>query len=155
MGIKDTFKNILSDTSGLIGEGYSDAANLLKDTLHKFYDVKNITAEKLGSLANELIALSPIIEKTGFRTKEINVGVSLPPKVVFHFEKVADVSKADIKIVLDENADKTLLKVIVNTLLSADEFQSKLNLTNFKFTEIDIEVGIPPQVNVKLVNTSE
>lgn len=154
MGIKNSLKNIISDTTGLIGEGYSDASNLLKDTLNKFYDVKNITAEKLGSLANELIALSPIIEKTGFHTKEIIVGVSLPPKVVFHFEKIAEVSREEIKKVLEENADKTLLKVIVNTLLSADDFQSKLNLTSFTFTEIDIEVGIPPQVNVKLVNSS-
>lgn len=155
MGLKNTFRNIISDTTGLIGESYDDASNLLKDTLSKFYDVKNITTEKLGQIANDLIALSPIIERTGFRTKEVNVGVSLPPKVVFHFEKIADVSREEIKKILDENEDKTLLKVIVNTLLSADDFQSKLNLNNFKFTEIDIEVGIPPQVNVKLVNTAK
>lgn len=45
-------------------------------------------------------------------------------------------------------------KVIVTTLVSADEFQSKLTLGSFKFNEIDIELGVPPEVNVKLVNSS-
>ena len=146
--VLDSVKNVFDETTGLLGEGYQSATGLLKETLSNFYDVKNLTSEKLADMANDLIALSPIIEKTGFRTKEINVGVSI------HFEKFADVSKDDIDAILKENEDKTLLKVIVTTLVAADDFQKKLTLGNFKFNEIDIEVGVPPEVNVKLVNAS-
>ena len=152
--VLDSVKNVFDETTGLLGEGYQSATGLLKETLSNFYDVKNLTSEKLADMANDLIALSPIIEKTGFRTKEINVGVSIPPIIVFHFEKFADVSKDDIDAILKENEDKTLLKVIVTTLVAADDFQKKLTLGNFKFNEIDIEVGVPPEVNVKLVNAS-
>ncbi|MBK9557763.1 MAG: hypothetical protein V9F05_07055 [Chitinophagaceae bacterium] len=152
--VLDSVKNVFDETTGLLGEGYQSATGLLKETLSNFYDVKNLTSEKLADMANDLIALSPIIEKTGFRTKEINVGVSIPPRIVFHFEKFADVSKDDIDAILKENEDKTLLKVIVTTLVAADDFQKKLTLGNFKFNEIDIEVGVPPEVNVKLVNAS-
>ncbi len=154
MGLKDTFKTILSDTTGFIGESYDDAVHLLKDTLNRFYDIKHLTAEKLAMLANDLIALSPIIEETGFRTKEVNLGVSVPPRVVFHFEKCKDVSREEIQKIMEAHSDKILLKVIVTTLLSADDFQRRLTMGTFKFTEIDIEVGVPPQVNVKLVNSS-
>ena len=152
--VLDSVKNVFDETTGLLGEGYQSATGLLKETLSNFYDVKNLTSEKLADMANDLIALSPIIENTGFRTKEINVGVSIPPRIVFHFEKFADVSKDDIDAILKENEDKTLLKVIVTTLVAADDFQKKLTLGNFKFNEIDIEVGVPPEVNVKLVNAS-
>ncbi|MBK7569750.1 MAG: hypothetical protein IPI31_18170 [Bacteroidetes bacterium] len=154
MDIKNTLKNVLTDTSSLLGIGFDEASNLLKDTLDKFYDVKNLTKEKLTGFTNDLIALSPLIEKTGFRTKEINIGVGVPPRIIFHFEKFANVSKSDIEALLKQHEDKTMLKVIVTTLVSADEFQSKLTLGSFKFNEIDIELGVPPEVNVKLVNSS-
>ncbi|MBK8345277.1 MAG: hypothetical protein IPL12_19560 [Bacteroidetes bacterium] len=150
--VLESVKNALDDTGALFGEGLQSATDLLKETLSNFYDVKNLTTEKLAVIANDLIALSPIIEKTGYRTKEINIGVSLPPKIIFHFEKFADISKEEIAEILKENDDKTILKVIVGTLTTADEFQSKLTLGNFKFSEIDIEVGVPSQVNVKLMN---
>lgn len=150
--VLESVKNALDDTGALFGEGLQTATDLLKETLSNFYDVKNLTTEKLAVIANDLIALSPIIEKTGYRTKEINIGVSLPPKIIFHFEKFADISKEEIAEILKANDDKTILKVIVGTLTTADEFQSKLTLGNFKFSEIDIEVGVPPQVNVKLMN---
>ncbi len=154
MDIKNTLKNVLTDTSSLLGIGFDEASNLLKDTLDKFYDVKNLTKEKLTGITNDLIALSPLIEKTGFRTKEINIGVGVPPRIIFHFEKFANVSKEEIEALLKEHEDKTMLKVIVTTLVSADEFQKKLTLGSFKFSEIDIELGVPPEVNVKLVNSS-
>ncbi len=150
--VLESVKHALDDTGALFGEGLQSATDLLKETLSNFYDVKNLTTEKLAVIANDLIALSPIIEKTGYRTKEIDIGVSLPPKIIFHFEKFADISKDEIAEILKANDDKTILKVIVGTLTTADEFQSKLTLGNFKFSEIDIEVGVPPQVNVKLMN---
>ncbi|MFI5171237.1 MAG: hypothetical protein ACHQFW_02545 [Chitinophagales bacterium] len=154
MDLKNKFKNILSETSSLVGDGFDEATYLLKDTLAKFYDVKNLTKDKLLSMANDLIALAPIIEKTGFRTKEMNIGVSMPPRIVFHFEKIADVNKEDIEAILKENDDKTILKVIVNTLVSTDELQRRFITGNFKLSEIDIEIGVPPQVNVKLISNN-
>jgi len=150
----ESVKNTLSETGSLLGEGFQSATDLLKETLPNFYDVKNLTKVKVALITNDLIALAPIIEKTGYRAKEINIGVSVPPHIVFHFEKFAAVSASEIVSILKSNEDKTLLKVIVNTLVSADEFQQKLTLGNFKFNEIAIEIGIPPEVNVKFMNAS-
>lgn len=151
MDIKQSFKNLISETGIMVGESMDDVSGLLKDTLNKFYDVKDLTKEKLVALANDLIALSPIIEQTGYKSKEINIGLSLPPKVVFHFEKVADISREQIDQILENNAEKPLLRVIVQTLVTADEFQQKITPGSFRFSEIDIEIGVPPRVNVKLI----
>lgn len=153
--VLDSVIHVFDETTGLISEGYDSALALLRETLTNFYDVKNLTGDRLTAFTNELIELSPIIDKTGYRTKEINIGISLPPRIVFHFIKFKEVSNVEIDIILKENEDKKLLKVIVNTLLAADDFQRKLTLSHFKFSEIDIELGMPPEVNVKFVNTSD
>lgn len=154
MEFKKTIQNIVSDTSSLIGDSYDEATFLIKDTFGKFSDVKNITKEKMAGLANELLELIPIIEQTGYRAKEVEIGVSVPPRIVFHFEKFKEVNKEEREEILTANKSKTLLKIIVSTLVSADEFQQKLTLGKLKFSEIAIEMGIPPEVNVKLINTS-
>ena len=149
MDIKQSLKNLATETSALVGDGYQSAGELLNDTLTNFYDVKNLTKDKMLTLANDFLALAPIIETTGYKTKEINIGVSIPPRVTWHFEKSQEISKEEIDSILEQNTDKPLLKVIVNTLLTADEFQKKLTPSNLIFTEIDIELGVPPQVNIK------
>ena len=68
--VLDSVKNVFDETTGLLGEGYQSATGLLKETLSNFYDVKNLTSEKLADMANDLIALSPIIEK--LQKMEIN-----------------------------------------------------------------------------------
>lgn len=150
--VLNTVKNVFDDTTALLGEGYTAATELLGETLQNFYDVKDLTRDKITNITNDFIALSPIIEQTGYRTKEINIGVGIPPRMIVHFEKFASVSQETIDAILLEHQDKKLLKVIVQTLLSADAFQQKLTLGNFEFNEISIELGVPPEVNVKFMN---
>lgn len=150
--VLNTVKNVFDDTTALLGEGYTAATELLGETLQNFYDVKDLTRDKITNITNDFIALSPIIEETGYRTKEINIGVGIPPRMIVHFEKFASVSQETIDAILLEHQDKKLLKVIVHTLLSADAFQQKLTLGNFEFNEISIELGVPPEVNVKFMN---
>jgi len=150
----DSVKTALGETTGVLGEGYLAATDLLKETLSNFYDVKDLTKEKMASITNDVIALAPIIEQTGYRAKEINIGVGIPPRMVFHFEKFADIKDEEIKRIPDENKDKKLLSVLVNTLVSADAFQQKITLGSFSFNEISIELSVPPEVNVKFVNAA-
>jgi hypothetical protein len=152
--VLDSVKNAFGETTAVLGEGYLAASELLKETLSNFYDVKDLTREKMATLANDMIALAPIIETTGYRAKEINIGVGIPPRMIFHFEKFADISEEEIARILSEHADKKLLSVIVNTLVSADAFQKKITLGSFSFNEISIELGVPPEVNVKFVNAA-
>lgn len=152
--VMDTVKHVIEDTSALFGEGYNAATNLLGETLQHFYDVKDLTKEKAAGLTNDVIALAPIIEQTGYRTKELNISVSIPPRITIHFEKFAEVSPERIEDILLEHQDKKLLKVIVQTLLAADSFQQKLTMGSFAFNEINISLSVPPEVQVKFLNSA-
>ncbi len=149
----DTVKHVIEDTTALFGEGYNAATGLLGETLQHFYDVKDLTKEKAAALTNDVIALAPVIEQTGYRTKEINIGVSVPPRIIIHFEKFAEISQERVEEILNEHAEKKLLKVIVQTLIAADAFQQKLTMGNFTFNEINISLSVPPEVQVKFVNS--
>lgn len=149
----DTVKHVIEDTSALFGEGYTAATGLLGDTLQHFYDVKDLTKEKAAALTNDVIALAPVIEQTGYRIKEINIGVSVPPRIIIHFEKFAEISQEQIDAILQENQDKRLLKVIVQTLKAADAFQQKLTTGSFTFNEINISLSVPPEVQIKFMNS--
>lgn len=149
----DTVKHVIEDTSALFGEGYTAATGLLGETLQHFYDVKDLTKEKAAALTNDVIALAPVIEQTGYRIKEINIGVSVPPRIIIHFEKFAEISQEQIDAILQENQDKRLLKVIVQTLKAADSFQQKLTTGSFTFNEINISLSVPPEVQIKFMNS--
>jgi hypothetical protein len=151
--IHENLKGKINDTVDKVKDQYADATDSLKNSFSKLSDIGDIAKEKMVEFSDSLIALSPIIEETGYRTEEIIIGISIPPKIIFHFVKVSDISPERIGEILEEHKDKSMLKVIVKTLLTADKFQKKLSLGSFKLNEIEIEVGVPPAVDVKLVNS--
>ncbi len=114
-------------------------------------DVKDESKQKLVSYVNGLGEILPIIAETGYRLNAIDIEVSIPPGVNLQFEKVQDVSKEKIDSILEQNKDKTLLKGIVTSLVAADEFHKKVQLGNYAFTEITIDLSIPPKVHIKFV----
>ena len=91
-------------------------------------DLKDESKEKLLNYINGLGDILPIIAQTGYRLNAIDIEVSIPPGVNLQFEKVQDVSKEKIDSILDQNKDKDLLRMIVNSLVAADEFHKKVKL---------------------------
>lgn len=114
-------------------------------------DLKEGSKEKLLNYVNGLGDILPIIAETGYRLKSVDIEVSIPPGVNLQFEKVQDVSKEKIDGILEQNKDKDLLKLIVNSLMAADEFHKKVKLGNYAFTEITIDLSLPPKVHIKFV----
>lgn len=114
-------------------------------------DIKDESKEKLLNYVNGLGEILPIIAETGYRLNAFNVELSIPPGVSLQFEKVLDVPKEKIDGILEQNKDKELLKLIVNSLVAADQFHNKIKLGNYVFTDISIDVSIPPKVHIKFV----
>jgi hypothetical protein len=114
-------------------------------------DLKDESKEKLLNYVNGLGEILPIIVETGYMLKSIDVEVSIPPGINLQFQKVQDVSKDRIDSILEANKDKDMLKLIVNSLVAADEFHKKVKLGNYIFTDISIDLSIPPQVHIKFV----
>ena len=79
----------------------------------------------------------------------MNVEVSIPPGVTLSFHKTKEISKEKIKKILEKNKDKEMLKMIVNTLVSADELHKKIKPGKLKYAGLTLELGLPPKVVIK------
>jgi len=114
-------------------------------------DLKDESKEKLLKYVNGLGEILPIIVETGYRLESIDVEVSIPPGINLQFQKVQDVSKDKIDSILEANKDKDMLKLIVTSLVAADEFHNKVKLGNYVFTNVSIDLSLPPKVHIKFV----
>lgn len=135
-----------------VSSAVSDTKDSMMESLtEKFSSMTEAASERSAEFTSSLIALSPIIEEIGFKTTGITLSLGLPPSAVFHFQKFQDITPERREQIMEENKDNTMLKVIVGALLTADKYQDKIKMGSFKFSNIDVSIGLTPGVNVQLV----
>ncbi|OSZ78753.1 hypothetical protein CAP35_11040 [Chitinophagaceae bacterium IBVUCB1] len=147
----------MKDFLNKVTEKVTEAKDVVADTLsmdklaEKLTSMGEAAKEKTINTANELIGLTPIIEEIGFKTTGISVTMGLPPDITFHFLKSDDVSAERRKEIMEQHKDKALLGTIVKMLVTTDEYREKLKLGSFKFSNIDICIGLTPGMTIQLV----
>jgi hypothetical protein len=150
----------MKDFLNKVTEKVTEAKDAVADTLsmdklaEKLTSMGEAAKEKTINTANELIGLTPIIEEIGFKTTGISVTMGLPPDITFHFLKSDDVSAERRKEIMEQHKDKALLGTIVKMLVTTDEYREKLKLGSFKFSNIDICIGLTPGMTIQLVPQS-
>lgn len=146
--MKDMF-NKLTETTGNMME---DLGNMFspEKLAEKMTSMSDASKEKYTKYTNDLISLSPIIESIGFKTSQINLSMGIPPSFTFHFTKIKDTTPEEREAILQQNSGNPLLKPIVKMLIAADTYQEKIKLGSFKFTSIDVSLGLTPGVNMVL-----
>jgi hypothetical protein len=132
-------------------DAVSSMDDKLNDSLSFLGDIKEAGSEKVNALVIKIQELAPLIDKTGFIMHEVEVGIGIPPDITMGFEKDIDVDPATIDKLLQENEDRPLFKLIVQTLQKADAMVKGMNLSNFKLGELQMKIGIPPDVTLKLI----
>ncbi len=138
---------VLDKLTGNLKEKVSGATEFLSD-------LKEGSKEKILNYINGLGDILPIVAETGYRLETVDIQISLPPAVNLQFRKAEDVSKEKIDAILEQNKDNDLLKLIVNSLVTADEFHKKVKLGSYLFTDIAIDLSLPPKVHIKYVRNS-
>ena len=106
-------------------------------------------AEKVKNVVNDFIAITPLIERAGYQIVDLEIELGLIPKLIPHFKKTREVTDAEKEEVLAELQEKRLMSMLVNALFKADNFQSGLNLTNYRYTGIEVEITALPAVRLK------
>jgi hypothetical protein len=151
--MKDLFNKVsekVSETRGSVMDAVEKGISL--DALsEKFSGMTDAAREKSAAFTNDLISLSPIIEEIGFKTNGITINMGLPPDVTFHFEKFKDIDTVRKDEILAQHKNKLMLSTIVKALMGADSFQDKLKLGTFRFSTIDLCIGLTPGVSIQLV----
>lgn len=150
-------KDLLNKISDNVAEKKEAAKEALEANLNlarlneKFTGMTESAKEKSIEFMNDLLSLPPIIEKIGFTTTEIAISIGLPPDVTFEFEKSDDVTAEEREEILSHHKDKAMLGTIVKTLLMAESYQQKLKMGNFRFTKIQMCIGLTGGVSFLLV----
>lgn len=144
------FLNKMTEKASEMKDAMIDNISLDKIT-EKLSSIGDAAKEKITNTTNELISLSPIIEEMGYKTTSISITIGLPPDIIFHFQKTADVSAERRQEILDTHKDKAMLGTIVKMLVTTDEYRDKLKLGSFKFNNIDVCIGLTPGMTIQLV----
>lgn len=145
-------KGIIKKTTKTIKDGSDQLLDQLKSGLSKIGDLGTSTKNKFVDYVKDVFNVLPILEKAGFRTNRLIVGVSIPPSVEIHFSRFKEINKDEIDALLEEYKDKKMFKLILKSLLMSNDFQSKLSSESLVFSETCIEISIPPKVSIKYLN---
>ena len=106
-------------------------------------------ADKVRGVVQDFNAITPLIERAGYEIIDLEVELGLIPKLIPHFKKIHNISAEDKAAILSELKDKRLMSMLVNALFKSDSFQSNLNLTNYEYTGIEVEIAALPAVRLK------
>lgn len=145
-------KGIIKKTTKTIKDSSDQILEQLKNGLSKIGDLGTTTKNKFVDYVKDVFNVLPILEKAGFRTNRLIVGVSIPPSVEIHFSRFKEISTEEIDVLYEEYKDKKMFKLILKSLLMSNDFQSKLSSESLVFSETCIEISIPPKVSIKYLN---
>jgi hypothetical protein len=81
--------------------------------------------------------------------REVIVKAGIPTGATIIFVKEKEVDTATIEALLGKNKDNDLLFMIIKALQKAEVLQKKMNLSNFRFSTLQLKLGVPPEVSLK------
>lgn len=119
--------------------------NSLKDAA---LNIKDAGFEKIKSYTDKLSGVMPLLEKAGFKAESVKIELGLIPDILLEFSKEHQIDTLQIEALIEQNQDKKLLVNILNTLLSVNNIQSKINFKRLNFSGIEIKLGIHPKVTI-------
>ncbi len=144
--------SLLKKTSQTVSDSSEQLLNQLKNGLSKIGDLGTSTKNKFIDYVKDVFDVLPLIEKAGFKTNRLIVGVSLPPSIEIHFSRFKELTEEETEALFESYSDKKMFKLILKALMMSNDFQSKLSSESLIFSETCIEISIPPKVSIKYLH---
>ena len=144
--------SLIKKTTKTVTNGTDQILSQLKSGLAKIGDFGTSTKNKFVNYVKDIFDILPLIEKAGFRTNRLIVGISIPPSVEIHVSRFKEIDQIEIEKMYEEYKDKKMFKLILKSLIMSNDFQGKLSSDNLVFSETCIEISIPPKISIKYLN---
>lgn len=145
-------KSVTTNHKNFIQSSFDDAIDKLKAGLDKVSEFGTVTKDKTVDFIESISELIPIIEKAGYRTNRFIVGITIPPSVQLHLHRFAEVSEKEIEELKVEYKNKKILKMILSSLITVNKLQSKLNVGDLVFSEVAVDISLPPKISIRYLN---
>ena len=163
--IDETLKNIKSGIGRFIDQGWKEQNEHISedDTEGNFgnpdteteFRINEALGNKVRNIINDFIEAAPLIESAGFRIRDMEIELSIIPKIIPHFEKVSDTDEITRLSIIEKIKDKRLVSLLLKALFKADNFQQSLKMGQLQFSGIEIEVTAIPAVRLLYKNPTQ
>ncbi|MCC6919681.1 MAG: hypothetical protein IT548_10790 [Alphaproteobacteria bacterium] len=104
------------------------------------------SAEAVKALVNNVNEALPYIERAGYRVSEIELGLSVPPKVVMHLALDEEISGEMREALLKDCEGRWFTRQLIERLHNVRQIQRATQFVGMAFDEIEIEVALIPSV---------
>jgi len=116
------------------------------------FRINEAVSNKAKTIINDFIDAAPLIQEAGFRINDLQIELSVIPKLIPHFEKVSDVDEATRIRIIEQVKDKRIIRLLLKALFNADNFQQSLKMGNMEFAGIEIEITAIPAIRLLYKN---
>jgi hypothetical protein len=105
--------------------------------------------DKLAHWVDEISAASPHLRAVGYRVGNLQLELSLTPRVIVELVKEADVHDEAFQAVLANHAGNKTLCTLVKMIQQARRVEAKIRLTGHRFAALEVELGLPPGMRMR------
>jgi hypothetical protein len=105
--------------------------------------------DKLAGWVDDIAAASPHLQSVGYRVGNLQLELSLTPRVIVELIKEADVHDEAFQAVLANHPTNKTLRTLVKMIQQARRVEKKIHLTGHRFAALEVELGLPPAVRMR------
>jgi hypothetical protein len=122
------------------------AANAVSGTVT---DAVGAGVEKLKEPLEDLSAASGAMEQIGYRVGEIELELSLPPRIIVHLHRERTATEEAFQAVLANNADNRTFCLVVGLLRQTNRVADRTPIKGRRLHEVEVSLGLIPSVKLK------
>ncbi len=142
-------KEQIQKTPEAVKAVYGNAVEKLNGGLGKIGNMGVDAKDKVVDFGNEIISILPILEKFGYKTSELRVGVSISPTIEMDVLKVEDIPKELHDVMLQTYKAKSMFSLILKALESAGYIQDRLKIGDDYYHEFSLQISMIPNIGIK------
>jgi len=104
------------------------------------------STEAVKALVANMNEALPFIERAGYRVSEIELGLTVPPKVLLHLTLDEEISDEVREALLEDCEGKWFTRQLIERLHNVRQIQRATEFVGMAFDEIEIEIALVPSV---------
>ncbi|MFL6111156.1 MAG: hypothetical protein ACJ786_07380 [Catenulispora sp.] len=105
-------------------------------------------AETLKGSVGELTAAGPDLERVGYRLGDVELVVTIVPRLVVYLTRVAAVGDEAFQAVLADHPNERTFRTLVGLLRQANRILGRVELRGRRCTGLTVELGVPPAIRL-------
>src|SRR5437588_3323591 len=117
------------------------AAKAVKDTVGS---VVGVGVDAVKGQVDEISEMAPALEQVGYHLTEIDLDFTIPPRIILHLARDADVPDEAFAAVLANNAGKRTFLTLVALLRQANKLVGKTQIKGRSLRGVEVGLGLPP-----------